>query len=90
VEHVARGHCNASVSKKGVARVEGLRMALPQDWEALVQYVEAFEPYEDIDPCPGAMTWGSLRIATDVANMGKLVRVVCRDETLNWFGRKAK
>lgn len=86
LEFVTRGHCNASVSANGVARVEADRMRFPQDWEALVQTVEAFDT-DTPNPCRGATTWGSPNIGSDVAHAKRLglVEVVCSAPTLNRF-----
>lgn len=85
------GHCNA-LRAKGRARVERDRLARPQDWEALVQAVEAFDAETTADPCAGtgAVTWGGpltdrVAIAAKEAS-GALVRVDC-GETRNVFFR---
>lgn len=86
VDTVTRAHCNASVSEKGIARVHADMVRYPQDWQALVQFVEAFDA-DTPNPCRGATTWGSPHIGSDVAHAKRLglVEVVCTAPTLNRF-----
>lgn len=96
VERVTRGHCNAATSGRGVARVEANRLRSPQEWEALVQYVEAFDAETTPDPCRGlAATWGGERIEADKLKIAKClqdrtcVRLDC-GPTKNTFIRTVK